>query len=234
MLADSGALEDVVLGSGGLVTSGDGRAGRTLVDMSTVAVDASARVGAAAAAAGIGYLRAPVSGNPVAVRSGALGIVASGDAAIFERVKQLLADIGPTIFYLGEGEAARVMKLALNLMVAGTAELLAESIAFGEAHGLDRARMLEVIAGSAVGSPFVKYKTGPLVAGDYSSTFSSRLMRKDLGMALSAADGAGLPLPVTSLVDELLEDCVSSGMGDLDFMALLPRLQRAAEGPVQA
>ena len=174
------------------------------------------------------YLRAPVSGNPVAVRGGTLGIVASGPRATFEAAEPLLRDIGPNVFYLGDGEAARIMKLALNLMVAGTAELLAESLTLGEAHGLDRAAMLEVIAGSAVGSPFVTYKRVPLAADDYTSTFTTRLMRKDLDMALDAGAAEGVPLPVTATVQQLLQACISTGMGDIDFMALLPRLQREA------
>ena len=81
---------------------------------------------------------------------------------------------------------------------------------------------------SAVGSPFVKYKTAPLVARDYTSTFSISNMHKDLRMALEAADQVGVPLPATLLVDALLERCISSGMADTDLMGLVPRLQRDA------
>ena len=202
--------------------------------MSTVAPDASARVAAAAEAAGIAYLRAPVSGNPAVVRAGGLGIVVSGTREAFEEAEPLLREIGPNIFYLGDGELARVMKLALNLMVAGTVELIAEALCLGEGHGLERETMLEVIAGSAVGSPLVKYKSAPLVADDYSSTFTSRLMRKDLDLALASAAEAGVPLPVTAVVQQLLQGCISSGMGDIDFSALLPRLKREAGAEVVA
>ena len=98
---------------------GAGR-GTNLIDMSTVSVQASRDVAAAAEASGVAYLRAPVSGNPGVVRAGNLTILASGDEAVFKSSEALLLDIGPQVFYAGEGDAARVIKLALNLMVAGT------------------------------------------------------------------------------------------------------------------
>jgi 3-hydroxyisobutyrate dehydrogenase-like beta-hydroxyacid dehydrogenase len=88
--------------------------------------------------------------------------------------------------------------------------------------------MLEVMGASAVGSPFVKYKTAALVADDYSTTFSSTAMAKDLSLVLECGEGAGVPLPVSTLVLELVNECIDGGMADIDFMALLPRLRREA------
>ena len=109
----------------------------------------------------------------------------------------MLRDIGANVFYVGGAEESRVLKLALNLMIAGTAQLMVEAVVFGEANGLDRATMLEVMGASAVGSPFVKYKTAALVARDYTTTFSLENMHKDLTMALDAAGSVGVPLPAT-------------------------------------
>jgi 3-hydroxyisobutyrate dehydrogenase-like beta-hydroxyacid dehydrogenase len=228
MVADSRALAEVALApDGGLAHAASGK-GRTLVDMSTVSTGVSRDVAAAAAASGVQYLRAPVSGNPGVVRAGNLTIIASGEDAVFTSVESLLRDIGPHVFYAGEGDAARIIKLALNLMVAGTAELLAECIALAEAYDVQRDKLLEIVGASAVGSPFVKYKIGPLLADDYTSTFSSRLMRKDVDLALESAAAGGVPLPVTGVVQQLLQACISTGLGELDFMALLIRLQREA------
>jgi 3-hydroxyisobutyrate dehydrogenase len=226
MVADDAALRAVMLADDGLL--GDGPAGRVVVDMSTVSVEVSQVVAEAAKAARIGYLRAPVSGNPSVVESGNLTIMVSGDAEAFERLEPALHDVGPNVFYLGAGEEARVMKLALNLMVAGTAELIAEALVLGEASGLEREAMLEVMGASAMGSPFVKYKTAALVADDYTATFTSAMMHKDLSLAVEAAEAVAVPLPTAVLVRRLLEECISTGMGDLDLMALLPRLAREA------
>jgi 3-hydroxyisobutyrate dehydrogenase-like beta-hydroxyacid dehydrogenase len=227
MVADPGALEDVTLGEGGLL-SGSTPSGAALIDMSTVSVESSRRVADAAVERGVAYLRAPVSGNPTVVAAGNLSIMVSGDRAAYERVMEVLKAIGPSVFYLGEGEQARVLKLALNLMVAGTAQLMAEALVLGEAYGLERGTMLEVMGRSAVGSPFVKYKTPPLLEDDYATTFSTTLMYKDLELVLNAGNGAGVPLPVTAAVQQLLQSCISTGMADIDFMSLLPRLRREA------
>jgi 3-hydroxyisobutyrate dehydrogenase-like beta-hydroxyacid dehydrogenase len=152
----------------------------------------------------------------------------SGAEEVFGRTEALLRDIGPNVFYVGPGEEARVLKLALNLMIAGNAQLIAEALVLGEANGLDRAKMLEVMGASAAGSPFVKYKSAALVQDDYTATFTGYAMWKDLTMALAAAHDASAPLPVTATIQQLVEGCIGSGWGELDLMALLPRLRREA------
>lgn len=231
MLSDSAALQRVCLGEG-LVTDHPEASGKLFIDMSTVDPDASTAVAKAAAKNGIRFVRAPVSGNPGVVRAGNLTIVASGAEEDFALAEPVLRDIGPNVFHAGVGEAARIIKLALNLMIAGTTELLAECVALAEGHGIERATLLEIVSTSAVGSPFVKYKAGPLLKDDYSSTFSTTLMHKDIDLALNSGAQAGVPLPVTALVHQLLQACKSTGLGDLDFMALLIRLQREAGQPV--
>ncbi len=227
MLSDGAAVEAVVLGERG-VLSGDGPFPSILAEMSTIDVASSRRIAERAAAFGVRYLRAPVSGNPVAVQAGTLSIIVSGDASALDDARAVFAAIGPTVYLLGDGEQARVMKLGLAIMIAATAQMLAETLALGEAHGLNRAQMLEVIRGSAVGSPFVAYKSRPLIDDDYASTFTSRLMGKDLDLIRACADEVGVPIPVTTLVQQLVQDCIDLGMGELDFMALLPRLEYGA------
>jgi 3-hydroxyisobutyrate dehydrogenase-like beta-hydroxyacid dehydrogenase len=124
-----------------------------------------------------------------------------------------------------------VLKLALNLIIAGTAPLLSEAVLLGEASGLDRGTMLEVMGASAVGSPFVKYKAAALAARDYTTTFSLANMHKDLAMALAAAAQAGVTLPTTAQVDSLVQECIAEGMGEADLTALLPHLQAASGVP---
>jgi 3-hydroxyisobutyrate dehydrogenase-like beta-hydroxyacid dehydrogenase len=226
IVKDDEALAAVTIGPGGLLA--EPPPGRTLVDMSTVSLEASRALAEAAQQAGVDYLRAPVSGNPSVVEAGNLTIMVSGDEAVLRRHEQLLRDVGPKVFQLGPGEEARTMKLVLQVMIAGTAELIAEGLVLGERHGLDRAQLLEVMGESAVGSPFVRYKTAALVAGDYSPTFSAALMLKDVGLVLSAAREAGVPLPLTALLEELFKSCVAEGIGELDLMALVPRLEREA------
>jgi 3-hydroxyisobutyrate dehydrogenase-like beta-hydroxyacid dehydrogenase len=225
MLSDGPAVEAVTLGNDGLLV---GDAGGTLVDMSTIGPDTSARVGEECERRGLAFLRAPVSGNPSVVVAGNLGIMVSGPREAFDRLADTLRDIGPNLFYVGGGEEARIVKLALNLMIGGTAQLMAEALVLGEKYGIDRGTMLEVMGGSAMGSPFVKYKTDALVADDYSSTFTASMLYKDLALALEAAHEVAAPLPVTAVTEQLVEACIATGMGDADLTALLPRLRRDA------
>jgi 3-hydroxyisobutyrate dehydrogenase-like beta-hydroxyacid dehydrogenase len=160
MLADGAAVEAVLLGPEGALSSGIG----TLIEMSTIDVATSERVAARAAELGVRYLRAPVSGNPSVVAAGNLTIIVSGDRDAFEAARDVLSAIGPTLLHVGDAEQARVMKLALNLMIAGTTQLLAEALVIGEARGLERATMLDVIGASVIGSPFVRYKADALAA----------------------------------------------------------------------
>jgi 3-hydroxyisobutyrate dehydrogenase-like beta-hydroxyacid dehydrogenase len=236
MLADDAALKAVALGENGLFSGQSPQAG-TLIDMSTISVGTSAEIAGAAERQGTSYLRAPVTGNPSVVVAGNLGIIVSGPVQSFESLEPMLRDIGPNLFHVGDGEQARIVKLALNLMIGGTTQLLAEALVLAERHGLERAKVLEVVAGSAIGSPYLKYKQGTLLSGDYTSTFTARLLYKDLGLALDAGHDAGVPLPVTAVVQQLVEACIAQGMGDLDLAVLVPQLERSAgidRGPKRA
>jgi 3-hydroxyisobutyrate dehydrogenase-like beta-hydroxyacid dehydrogenase len=204
------------------------RPGTVLVDLSTVSPAASARVASRAEAASIAYLRAPVSGNPTVVRQGNLSFIVSGSRETLERVEPVIRAIGPTVHHVGDGEQARIVKLAINLVVAGLAQMMSEALVLGEAAGVSRASLLEVMGSSSVGAPFVKYKTEPLLRDDYSATFTTALMEKDIDLVLDAASEAGVELPVTKELKALLRAAIEAGYGDDDFMALFPFLRSAS------
>ena len=226
-LSDDAALEAVA----GAV-AGAARPGAVLVDLSTVSPTASARVAVLADRASLAYLRAPVSGNPAVVRAGNVSFIVSGPREALEQVEPLLRAIGRAVIFVGEGEQARVVKLAINLVIGGLAQLMAEALVLGEASGVSRAALLETMGESAAGAPFVKYKTEPLLRDDYSATFTTRLMDKDLDLVLGAAEDAGVRLPLTEEIKGLVRSAIDAGYGDDDFMALFPHLQNAGNGAV--
>jgi 3-hydroxyisobutyrate dehydrogenase-like beta-hydroxyacid dehydrogenase len=226
-LADDDALEAVAADVLDMA-----RPGTVLVDMSTVSPAASARVAARAATASVAYLRAPVSGNPTVVRAGNLSFIVSGPPETLERVEPVIRAIGPTVHHVGDGEQARIVKLAINLMIAGIVQLMSEALVLGEASGVSRAALLEVMGSSAVGAPLVKYKAEPLLRDDYSATFTTELMEKDIDLALDAAEKAGVELPVTTELKGLLRAAIEAGYGNDDFMALFPFLQSASDREV--
>ena len=219
-LADDDALATVATS-----VAKSARPGTVLVDLSTVSPGVSAEVAAMMGDAGIAYLRTPVSGNPAVVRAGNLSFIVSGPKDALARAEPVLLAIGPTIQYVGEGEEARVVKLAVNLVIGGLAQLMAEALVLAEASGVSRRELLEVMGNSAAGAPFVKYKTEPLLNDDYSATFTTALMEKDIDLILDAADEAAVALPVARELKALLRTAIEAGYGDDDFMALYLNLR---------
>jgi 3-hydroxyisobutyrate dehydrogenase-like beta-hydroxyacid dehydrogenase len=222
-LANDQALEDVAA----RVVAG-ARPGTVLVDTSTVSPAVSAGVASLAEAASVPYLRAPVSGNPTVVRAGNLSFIVSGERETLARVEPVLRAIGPTIHHVGEAEQARVVKLAINLMIAGLAQLMSEALVLGEAAGVPRASLLEVMGSSAAGAPFVKYKTEPLLRDDYSATFTTALMEKDVDLILAAAEEAGVELPLAGELKRILLGAIEAGYADDDFISLFVHLRNAS------
>jgi 3-hydroxyisobutyrate dehydrogenase-like beta-hydroxyacid dehydrogenase len=202
------------------------RPGTVLVDASTVSAASSARVAAQAEAQSVRYLRAPVSGNPSVVRAGTLSFVVSGDRETLDEVEPVLLAIGPTIHRVGDAEQARVVKLAINLMIAVIAQAMSEALVLGEAGGVSRSALLEVMGSSAVGAPFVKYKTDALLQDDYSATFTTALMEKDIDLVLDAADEGGIELPLASEMKAQLRAAIEAGYADDDFIVLFQHLRR--------
>jgi 3-hydroxyisobutyrate dehydrogenase-like beta-hydroxyacid dehydrogenase len=225
-LANDEAFEDV---AASVVAAA--RPGTVFVDMSTVSPAVSARVATLAETASVRYLRAPVSGNPTVVRAGNLSFIVSGEQETLVHVEPVLRAIGPTIHHVGEAEQARVVKLAINLMIAGLAQLMSEALVLGEAAGVSRASLLEVMGNSAVGAPFVKYKTEPLLRDDFSATFTTALMEKDVDLVLAVAEEVGVELPLAGELKALLVSAIEAGYAEDDFMSLFSHL-RSASGRV--
>lgn len=222
-LSDDDALERVAA-----EVTAAARPGTALVDLSTVSPEASARVAEQAARARVEYVRAPVSGNPSVVRAGNLTFIVSGPDEAIDHVLPVLLAIGPTVHRVGDAEQARVVKLAVNLVIGGLAELMSEALVLGETSGVSRRALLEVMGSSAAGAPFVRYKTEPLLRDDYSATFTTALMEKDIDLILEAAADAGAELPVAKELKSLLRSAVDAGYGDHDFMALFLHLRSAS------
>jgi 3-hydroxyisobutyrate dehydrogenase-like beta-hydroxyacid dehydrogenase len=197
-----------------------------LVETSTVSAEISAEVSTAANENKIDYLRLPVSGNASLATTGALTCFVSGPKAAFEHVKPLLASFTRAQTYLGEAEQARYAKLAVNLMIAVSAGMMAESLALARKGGIEWQDILKVLDDSAVASPMVKYKTPPLAKRDFGSTFSCRQMAKDLDLILGAGHSAGVPLQLASQVRETYSSLIAQGDGDADYIATVLHLER--------
>src|SRR5271166_3176618 len=206
------------------------RPGGALVETSTVSPTVSAEIGKELAARGIAYLRAPVSGNPIAAEGGKLTAMVSGPKDAFEVIRPLMASYSQAQFWLGEGEQARYAKLAVNLMLAVSAGMLGEALALALARcgHVATADVLDVIAASALGSPMVIGKVGFLKATDYTPTFSGHQMAKDLDLILSAANATGVAAPLAAIMRTQYAAIRARGEIDQDFIAVVKVAQRLA------
>ena len=223
-LPDDAALRAVMLSPTGLISAMAPKS--ILIETSTVSAEASTEVDAAAQARDIAYLRAPVSGNASIVHTGALSCFVSGPRDAFERVKPLFASFTRAQTYLGPREEARFAKLAVNLMIAVSAAMMAESLALARKGGIAWQDILNVLDDSAVASPMVKYKTAPLRTRDFESTFSCKQMAKDLDLILGAGHAIGVPLQLAAQVRETYGALVAQGDGETDFVATVKHLER--------
>lgn len=204
------------------------RPGSLYIDTSTVSPAASAAVAPLLAERGIGYLRVTVSGNNHMAEAAKLTALVSGPADAYERVKPLLAALGPAQFYLGDAEQARLMKLVVNLLIALTGGMLAEALTLGSKGGLGWQAMWEVITASAVASPIVKAKAEQLAVHDYTPTFTVEQMLKDVGLILDAGADLHVPMGLTALLGQMLHGAAAQGMAGDDYAAVIKSAALAA------
>jgi 3-hydroxyisobutyrate dehydrogenase len=202
--------------------------GAVLVEMSTVSPGVSAEVAVACAARGVGYVRAPVSGSVAFAESAKLTVLASGPSAEYARVLPLLQHLSAKQVHVGQGCEARVLKLALNMMVGVTAAMMGEALALGAKNGLSRDTMLDVITASAVASPLVGYKADMLRRRDYSPAFTAAMMAKDFDLILGAAHASSTPMPLAAQVRQGWSALVAQGDAEADFFKYVELAARMA------
>ena len=227
MVAGSRDFEEVMIGPEGLLAD-PSRAPGLVVDASTVSMAVSGEIRDRAALRGVTLLAAPVSGNPKAARAGMLSVAVSGPRDAYERALPYLQMLGRSVSYVGEGEAARLVKICHNLILGVVAQILAETTVLAESGGVARADYLAFINDSVLGSTFTRYKTPALVNLDYTPTFTNHLLRKDLELGLDAARQRNVPMPLTALTDQIVVTLIGLGFGEQDFAALLELAARGA------
>jgi 3-hydroxyisobutyrate dehydrogenase-like beta-hydroxyacid dehydrogenase len=220
MVSDPAAFRSVTTGPDGLF-SVSGVSPQVLIDSSTVSADVSEEVRQAAADRGSELLAAPVSGNPKVVRSGQLTVVASGPIAAFDKARPLLEMFGKGVSYVGDGDAARLVKICHNLLLGIVSQTLAETAVLAERAGVSRADYMEFINMSVMGSTFTRYKTPAIVNLDFTTSFTGHLLRKDFELGLEAGRDFDVPLPTAALVHQMIMAMIGRGHGDEDFMRLL-------------
>jgi 3-hydroxyisobutyrate dehydrogenase len=198
-------VQEVLYGKNGVCAQG-GRVPPIVIDCSTIAVEESAEIREKLRELGAKFVAAPVSGNAKVIKAGKLSAVVSGEEAACKAAMPLIEVFAPRgVSYVGEGELARVCKIAHNVMLGVIIENLIEMTLLTNKMGVPRHAWLAFLNNSAMGSMFTRYKTPALVNLDWTTTFTPELLRKDLDLGLELGREMAVPLPVTAAAREVLQ-----------------------------
>jgi len=202
---------------------------KMVVECSSISLEGSAELRQMLKSKGVEYLAAPVSGNAKVIKAGKLTFVVSGPKSAYEKAKPYLDMMGVGSSYVGEGELARIAKICHNVMLGVVIQNLCEITVLAQKAGMPRHAFLDFLNKSVMGSMFTRYKTPALVNLDFHVTFTPKLLRKDLDLGLDAGREFEVPMPLTSLTRDLLQQMIGHGMTEEDFSTLL-LMQAKASG----
>ena len=227
MVSTTDDLIEVLFGDGGLVTGA--RKPRVVIDSSSISQEGSADIRARLEALGVAYLSAPVSGNAKVAKAGKLLIVASGPKALYDEAAPWLSALGRKLMWVGEGELARVWKIAHNTMFGVVIQNLCEITVLAEKAGIPRHVFLESINDSVLGSMYTRYKTPVLSNLTFENvTFTPKLLLKDLDLGMAAAKAQGVSMPAAAATRESVSRLIGRGYDDVDFSVLLVEVAKDA------
>jgi 3-hydroxyisobutyrate dehydrogenase-like beta-hydroxyacid dehydrogenase len=226
MVSDTQALRAVTGGDDGLLAGLS--SGKIYIDMSTVSPAASRDIARQVAVKGAQMLDAPVSGSVITLEEGKLSFMVGGDRAVFEQARAILEAIGPKVTYVGGNGLAVSMKIATNLSLAVQMLAFSEGVLLAEKSGITRETAVEVLLNSVIASPMVKYR-GPFVLNmPEEAWFDVNMMQKDLLLALEMGLQLDVPLPTTSITNQMLTSARALGLAKKDFAILFEVLSKMA------
>jgi len=220
MLADDIAVEEATFGKERIL--GALPAGGVHVSCSTISIALARRLAESHIHRGQEFVAAPVFGRPLAAAVAKLVVVAAGPSGALERCRPLFEAIGYQLFVLGsEAAAATALKLGGNFLIASMLEALGEAFALMRKSGVSPAQFLEIVNGLLFKSP-VYENYGKIVLEEkfQPAGFTMRLGLKDVRLILAAGEGAGVPLPLASLIRDHLISGIARGHGELDWSAV--------------
>ena len=218
MLPNSPHVKAVVLGKGGLIESV--REGTLIVDMSSIAPDASKEMEAALKAKGIRMIDAPVSGGEPKAVEGTLAIMVGGDEADFNEAKPLFDVLGASALLVGPIGSGNTCKLTNQIIVALNISALSEGLLLAKRAGADVEKVFHAIKGGLAGSTVMNAKAPMILDGNFNPGFKIDLHIKDLNNALDTGAMTGTPLPLTAAVQQMLQVLKADGEGGSDHSAI--------------
>lgn len=217
-------VRQVLLGEDGALAAM--QSGSLLVDHTTASATLARELSGAAAARGIGFLDAPVSGGQAGAENGALTVMVGGEEAHYASAKGVFDAYSKFSKLLGPAGSGQLAKMVNQVCIAGVVQGLAEGLNFAKNAGLDGEALIETISKGAAGSWQMENRYKTMLADQYDFGFAVDWMRKDLGIAIKEAENNGSPLPVAELVDSFYAQIQGMGGGRWDTSSLLARYTR--------
>jgi 3-hydroxyisobutyrate dehydrogenase-like beta-hydroxyacid dehydrogenase len=225
-LPDEFSVEAVYLGAGNVLRSA--KAGTRIIELSTISPTTSRHLHRAARQLDLSALDVAVSGSTPSAEAGALTLFGGGERQVFESAEPIFSAIAKQWFYMGPSGSGVAMKLVVNTLLGVEMQAIAEAVALGEKLDLPRDLLFDVLAKTAVVAPAHAGKLATAKNHDFAPQFPLRLMRKDFGLILAAAEQLGLSMPATKAAAAINAEEAAAG-NEQDFSAVVRRMEETAE-----
>jgi 3-hydroxyisobutyrate dehydrogenase/2-hydroxy-3-oxopropionate reductase len=222
-VGDTAMARQITLGAEGLIEGI--RKDAIICDCSSIAPSASIELNKAFAAKGAHFLDSPVTGSTGGAEKAALTFMVGGDKAVFERAKPYMEIMGKLFYYCGAAGQGLKAKVTQNLVGASILQSFCEGIVLATKAGIAPELMIEILENSAAKSGLASYKAPFILNRDFTTNFSTKWMRKDVGFAMELAKSLDLPLPMTAVTEQMLQATIAKGWGDDDFCSAIRVLE---------
>jgi 3-hydroxyisobutyrate dehydrogenase/2-hydroxy-3-oxopropionate reductase len=225
-VGDTQMARTAILGPDGV--GAGARPGTVVADASTISPSESRKIGAVLKRKGVEMLDAPCTGSTPGAESGNLTFMIGGAQTVFESVRPYFEPMGKLLFYCGGPGMGLQAKLTQNLILANLMMAFNEGLVLAAKGGVDPQLMFEILDASAAKSGLASYKAPFIFRRDFHANFATKWMHKDIGLMLDSGKELGVPLPVTSLTQQIFQMAISAGLGDNDFCSTIKVLEGMA------
>ncbi len=230
-VGDTKMSEEVLTGENGVVEGAT--PGTVVADASTISPSASRAIGEKLGSQGIHYLDTPCTGSTPGATGGTLTFMIGGARDVYDKTKPFLEIMGKQFFYCGGPGLGLEAKLTQNLILSNIMQAFNEGIVLSTKAGISPELMLEILNNSAAKSGLIAYKAPFVFKRDFTTNFSTKWMHKDIGLALDSGQEQGVPLPLTSLTQQMFQAAISEGYGELDMCSTIRVMERWASVEVK-
>jgi 3-hydroxyisobutyrate dehydrogenase/2-hydroxy-3-oxopropionate reductase len=225
-VGDTRMSEEVFTGPNGVIEGA--KPGSIAADASTIAPSASRAIGEKLAAKGVHFLDAPCTGSTPGANNATLTFMIGGDQSVFEKTKPYLEAMGKQFYYCGGAGFGLQAKLTQNLILANIMQAFNEGLVLSTKGGIEPELMLDILNNSAAKSGLIAFKAPFVFRRDFTTNFSTKWMHKDIGLALGSAQELGLPMPVTSLTEQMFQAAIAAGYGEDDLCSTIRVMEKWA------